>query len=81
MPIQFLIDELVEGPPSDQLRETVEQINERLRRELIPQQEARRLIALALFNEIVARYYSIPLENGSAQTVEVECRRAGLFRR
>lgn len=78
MPIQFEIELLFDGNPSDQFRETVEQVNLRLKSGAIPIEDATRLIQLARKNEILAKYYGLPLENGSAQTLQVEGVRATL---
>lgn len=80
MPIQFNIKDLVEGPASDQLKETVEQVNLHLQEGLIPEEKAGQLIKQARALEILSRYYQLPLENGSAQTLELENRRDEIIR-
>ena len=72
MTIQFDIEQLSDGVPSDQFREVVEQVNLRLRSNMIPMEDAARLIQLARKNEILAKYFGVPLETGSAQTLQVE---------
>lgn len=81
MPIQFDIDQLFDGVPSDQLRETVGQVNLRLQMGQITIDEARTLVFQARQAEILTRYSGIPPEDGSAQTLDVEHRRDELMQR
>lgn len=78
MPIQFDIEQLFDGVPSDQLLETIEQVNRRLLTGTMNVEEAKGLIQQARVYEILARYVGFPLENGSAQTLEVELARTSL---
>lgn len=68
-------------PPnaSDQLRETVEQVNLRLSKDLISQEKANELIMLARHTEGLSNYFGTPLENRSAQTLKVEAQRTKLL--
>lgn len=68
-------------PPnaSDQLRETTTHVNRLLNENSIAPDEAKRLIDQARLTEGMSRYYGLPLENGSAQTPEVEAKRKGLI--
>jgi len=78
MTTQYLIDGLFDGVPSDQLKETVGQVNLLLRLKKLSGDDAARLINIAVFVEKSSRYYGIPLENGSPQTLEVELARTKL---
>ena len=69
-------------PPnaSDQLREATQQVNLKLRQGKISELDAQRLIDDARSTEGMSRYLGLPLEQGSAQTLEVEKRRGSLMR-
>ena len=67
--------------PSDQLIETTTNINRLLGEGGITQEEAQKLIDAARLTEGMSRYYGLPLENGSAQTPELEARRMELLSR
>lgn len=77
--LQFDVAELVEGIPSDQLLEVVDQVNLRLRNGTMNFIVANDLIARARMTEILAKYIGMPLENKSPQTLDVETRRARFF--
>lgn len=77
--LQFDVAELVEGKPSDQLIEVVDQVNLRLRDGTIDFTVANDLIAKARVTEVLARYIDMPLESNSPQTLDVEARRARFF--
>ena len=67
--------------PSDQLIETTTNINRLLGEGGITQEEAQKLIDAARLTEGLSRYFGLPLENGSAQTPELEARRMELLSR
>lgn len=75
---QFSLEDLVEGNSSDQLRETVEQVNLKLKSGTISLDKAKGFVATALIYEIHMRYYDFPLEDGSPQTLELETRKFSL---
>lgn len=77
--IQFDINALFDGPASDQLRETVEQVNLRLMNGTLNESEAWRLVMSARGVEICVHYFGLPRENGSAQTLNVEFQRSLLM--
>jgi len=67
--------------PSDQLIETTTNINRLLGEGGITQEEAQKLIDAARLTEGLSRYFGLPLEDGSAQTPQLEARRMGLLSR
>ena len=67
--------------PSDQLAETVTHVNFSLEKRSITPEEADRLISEARATEACSQFYGLPLENGSAQTPQLEGRRAELLSR
>lgn len=75
---QFNLELLVEGTPSDQLRETVEQVNSQLLNGTLEETTARGLIQQALCLELFSRYFDFPLEGGSPQTLELEAKKVAL---
>lgn len=78
--IQFDIETLFDGQPSDQFRETVFQVNRSLSEGSMLEQKAKELVTAARQLEIFSRYFSLPLEMGSAQTEEVESRKLDLIK-
>lgn len=78
--IQFDIEALFDGQPSDQLKETVFQVNRCLMEGYMTEEKAGELIETARKLEIFSRYFSLPLEMGSAQTEEVESERLDLIK-
>lgn len=79
--IAFCLEDLVEGTPSDQLRETVEQVNKRIKSGAMNIEIGRSLIQQALQTENTSRCFGLPLEMGSAQTLAVEAKRSELLNR
>ena len=67
--------------PSDQLIETTTNINRLLGEGGIAPKVAQKLIDAARLTEGLSRYFGLPLEDGSAQTPQLEARRMGLLSR
>jgi len=66
---------------SDQLKETTAHVNRLLNENSIAPKVAQELIDAARLTEGMSRYYGLPLEDGSAQTPQLEARRMGLLSR